>query len=201
MYACLAVTCHLHVCQNDRDIVRATAVTRGWNVYWCKSTLEKKILLPLLQGFEPATFQSRVRCSNHWAGLLLATHLFLLSAEVGIFAVYVRPSGLQDHSCILVMVPASFSWTCLRKISDSTVAMTKTDLFLWWVILFILYQTVIMFAEARIYTSALCHDGTTVHWETASGAHARTWATVDFRKRQNGTVLHKILLLFVSVNN
>ena len=43
------------------------------------------------------------------AGLLLATRLFLLSAEVGISAVYVRPSGLKDPSCSLVMVPASFS--------------------------------------------------------------------------------------------
>ena len=32
-----------------------------------KLTLEKKILLPLQQGFEPVTFQSRVRRSNHWA--------------------------------------------------------------------------------------------------------------------------------------
>ena len=44
----------------------------GWNGYrnksqHRKSTLEKKILPPLLQGFEPATFQSRVRRSNHWA--------------------------------------------------------------------------------------------------------------------------------------
>ena len=46
------------------------------------------------------------------AGLPLATRLFLLSAEAGISAVYVRPSGLQDRSCGLVMVPASFSWTC-----------------------------------------------------------------------------------------
>ena len=30
VYACLAVTCHLHFWQNDRDPVRATAVTRGW---------------------------------------------------------------------------------------------------------------------------------------------------------------------------
>ena len=69
VYACLAVTCHLHFWQNDRDLVRATAVTRGWNGYrnksqHRKSTLEK-ILPPLLQGFEPATFQSRVRRSNH----------------------------------------------------------------------------------------------------------------------------------------
>jgi len=72
VYACLAVTCQLHFWQNDRDLLRATEVTRGWNGYRnkClhrKSTLEKKILPPLQQGFEPTTFQSRVRRSNHWA--------------------------------------------------------------------------------------------------------------------------------------
>ena len=68
----LAVTCHLHFWQNDRDFLRATVVTRGWNGYrnksqHRKSTLEKKILPPFQQGFEPATFQSRVWRSNHWA--------------------------------------------------------------------------------------------------------------------------------------
>ena len=72
VYACLAVTCHLHFWKNDRGLLRATAVTRGWNGYRNKSqhrklTLEKKILPPLQQGFEPATFRSRVRRSNHWA--------------------------------------------------------------------------------------------------------------------------------------
>ena len=72
VYACLAVTCHLHFWQNDRDFLRATVVTRGWNGHrnksqHRKSTLENKILPPFQQGFEPATFQSRVRCSNHWA--------------------------------------------------------------------------------------------------------------------------------------
>ena len=71
-YVCLAVTCHLHFWQNDRDLLRATAVTRGWNGYRNKSqhrklTLEKKILPPLLPGLEPGTFRSRVRRSNHWA--------------------------------------------------------------------------------------------------------------------------------------
>ena len=70
VYACLAVTCHLHFWQNDRNLLRAIAVTRGWNGYrnksqTRKSTQEKKIFQPLLQGFEPATFQSRVRRSNH----------------------------------------------------------------------------------------------------------------------------------------
>ena len=72
VYVCLAVTWHLHFWQNDRDLLRATAVTRGWNGYRNKSqhrklTLEKKILPLFQQGFEPATFQSWVWHSNHWA--------------------------------------------------------------------------------------------------------------------------------------
>ena len=31
MYVCLGVTFHLHFCKNDRGLLRATAVTRGWN--------------------------------------------------------------------------------------------------------------------------------------------------------------------------
>ena len=51
VYACLAVTCHLHFWQNEQDILCATAVTRGWNGYRNKGqhrklTLEKKILPP-----------------------------------------------------------------------------------------------------------------------------------------------------------
>ena len=72
VYACLAVTCHLRFWHNGQGLLRATAVTRGWNGYWNKSqhrklTLEKKILPPLQQGFEPATFWSWVRRSSHWA--------------------------------------------------------------------------------------------------------------------------------------
>ena len=70
-HACLAVTFHLHIWQNDCHCLRAAAVTQGWNGYWNKSqhrklTLEKKILLPLLPGLEPTTFQSWVWHSNHW---------------------------------------------------------------------------------------------------------------------------------------
>ena len=44
-------------------------------------------------------------CRRVWcvAGRPLATRLFLLTAEVGISAVYVWPSGLQERSCRLVM--------------------------------------------------------------------------------------------------
>ena len=72
VYECLAVTCHLHFWQNDRDLLRATAVTRGWNGYrnksqHRKSTLKKKSLPPLLQGSaaNPRPFNHDVRRSNH----------------------------------------------------------------------------------------------------------------------------------------
>ena len=69
MYACLAVTCHLHFWQNDRGLLRATAVTRGWNQAsneskHTKMTLEKNILPPLLPGFELATFETASQCCN-----------------------------------------------------------------------------------------------------------------------------------------
>ena len=110
VYAYLAVTCHLHFWQNDWDLLRATAVTRGWNRYWNKSqhsklTLEKKILLPLLQGFKPATFQSRVRHSNGWAiPLPLYQHhcvIYILSHQGRSVAKWIGHLGchpFQPHS-------------------------------------------------------------------------------------------------------
>ena len=65
VYACLAVTCHVHVWQNDRGLLRATAVTRGWNGYRNKSQHRKSTLEKIRRGFELPTFQSRVRRSNH----------------------------------------------------------------------------------------------------------------------------------------
>ena len=41
MYACLAVTFHPHFWPNDRDLLRATAVTRGWNGYRKKESAQK----------------------------------------------------------------------------------------------------------------------------------------------------------------
>ena len=85
VYACLAVTCHLHFWQNDRDFLRATVVTRGWNGYrnksqHRKSTLEKKILPPFQQGFEPATFQSDTCIS----GFLLLLFVFVVARLVSL---------------------------------------------------------------------------------------------------------------------
>ena len=72
VHTCFAVTCHLHFQQNDLDLLHATAVAQRWNGYQNKSrhrklTMEKKIHPLFLQGFKPATFQSQVQHSNHWA--------------------------------------------------------------------------------------------------------------------------------------
>ena len=68
-------------------------------------------------------------CLRVWcvAGLLLATHFVLLPAEAGIFAVHVQLSGLQDCSCTLVMVPASFSWT-YQKVQKILSRQTFTEI-------------------------------------------------------------------------
>ena len=116
VYACLAVTCHLHFWQNDRDFLCATVVTRGWNGYrnksqHRKSTLEKKILPPFQQGFEPATFQSRVRRSNHWA--IPAPYL----SELQLFLLYFFIIS-SDQACLLCAapLPSSFGFTLYSEI-------------------------------------------------------------------------------------
>ena len=79
LHLCLTVTCHLHFWQNDRYLLYATAATQGWNGYRNKSqhrklTLDKKILPPFLQVFEPTIFQSQVQHSNHWAIPAIQVH-------------------------------------------------------------------------------------------------------------------------------
>ena len=58
MHACLAVTCHLHFWHNHRDLMRATAVVRGWNGSGNKPAQKVdpgEINSPDIPGFEPAT--------------------------------------------------------------------------------------------------------------------------------------------------
>ena len=73
VHACLAVTRHLHFWQNDRDLftcycgntggggtdteIRVSTENWPWRRFSRRSC----------RRFEPATFQSRVRRSNHWA--------------------------------------------------------------------------------------------------------------------------------------
>ena len=118
VHACLAVTCHLHFWQNDRDFLRATVVTRGWNGYrnrsqHRKSTLEKKILPPFQQGFEPATFQSRVRRSNHWAIPTPRTCIQYTRLHIWGESYHGQlGSLLRFCDCFLVLIDSLVCWCC-----------------------------------------------------------------------------------------
>ena len=43
MYACLGVTRLLHFCQNEQGLLRATAVTWGWNGHWIRVSTESSL--------------------------------------------------------------------------------------------------------------------------------------------------------------
>ena len=67
----LAVTCHLNFWQNDQDLLRATAVTQGWNGYQNKS---QHIKLTMRRKFSRHDYQTQdlsitwwVRRHNRWA--------------------------------------------------------------------------------------------------------------------------------------
>ena len=117
VYACLAVTCHLHFWQNDRDFLRATVVTRGWNGYrnksqHRKSTLEKKILPPFQQGFEPATFQSRIRRSNHWA---IPAPTSWLRWWLLLYSAILHSQADSLHSHVILHEWLAYFIACLKK--------------------------------------------------------------------------------------
>ena len=71
MYVCLAVTCHLHFWQNDRDLLRATVGTRGCNGYQNKSQhrkLRRKFSHRSCWDSNPGPFDHESDALfNHWA--------------------------------------------------------------------------------------------------------------------------------------
>ena len=66
MHACLVVTCHLHFWQNDRDLLRATAVTRGGTDTEIRVSTESR---PWSRKFSRRSRRgSNLRPSNHESG-------------------------------------------------------------------------------------------------------------------------------------
>ena len=116
------------------------AVTRGWNGYQNRSqhkklTLEKKILPPLLQGFETTTFRLRVRRSNHWAipaphcivcfgngwkAMHLCPHQFLENwVSPGVVVAISVFSYCRLSACCNMNTPHSFSACCVQPFGGS----------------------------------------------------------------------------------
>ena len=83
VYACLAVTCHLHFWQNGRDLLRATAVTRGGTDTEIRVSTESR---PWRRKFSLRSCRdSNSRPFNHESGALtteLSPHLYICSSKI-----------------------------------------------------------------------------------------------------------------------
>ena len=82
VYVWIAVTCHLQFWKNDRDLLRATALARGWIRYrnmsqHRKLNLEKKIVQLFFRNVAPV-FDVMVPSRNS-SPCLCAAHMPLLS--------------------------------------------------------------------------------------------------------------------------
>ena len=93
VYACLAVTCHLHFWRNDRGLLCATAITRGWNGYRNMSQHRK---LPWRRKFSRRSSRdSNPRPFDHESGAL-TTELNPAPVHTsGMFLAYL-PWGIED---------------------------------------------------------------------------------------------------------
>ena len=104
----VSVTCNPHFCQNDLDLLRATAVTRGRNGYRNKSQnkrmyLGKKTvpsLLPELE--EPETFRRRIRRSATELSPLPRRHIQMQSLRQS----QPVPRFPRVHACLLYTSPS-----------------------------------------------------------------------------------------------
>ena len=191
MYACLGVTCHLHFLRNYRSLVRATAVTRRIErtlneSRHTKLTLEKKILPPLLPGFELSTFRSRVRRSTYKLSRLPCTvclHKFYFTVvdwpnerenQVDFFMNSKLPQSITTHFFPCTLYPTaeeSFTWpyrqflVCIEQEQADTYHYfwTKT---LW---LLVLLDRQVLF-QNRLSLSLVGKDKSiaSLHWSEGS---------------------------------
>ena len=112
MYACLAVTCHLHFWQSDQDLLHATAVTqRVEQIPTCqhrKLTLEKEILPPLLSGSNLKPFhQESVALPLSQPCSLTGLRAYVHLGPISSFVVMVLSTKMEQ----------SFSWPAEKVIS------------------------------------------------------------------------------------
>ena len=97
MYACLAVTCHLHFWQNDRDFLRATVVTRGLTDTEIRVSTESR---PWRRKFSRRSSRdSNPRPFNHESGALTTE----LSPPL-ILGMKTLPITINNFSGILLVV-------------------------------------------------------------------------------------------------
>ena len=97
--------CHLHSWQNDRSLVRAPAVTRGWNGHRISVSTQSYLWR---RGFELAIFRSRVHCSIN--------KLVRLPRQAGKQQRKQKRGGGGGQKCVLCThIADSLVWKTYRK--------------------------------------------------------------------------------------
>ena len=111
VYACLAVTCHLHFWQNDRDFLRATVVTRGGTDTEIRVSTESR---PWRRKFSRRSSRdSNPRPFNHESGAL-TTEL--------------SPPPVQNVRCKLAYSYFLLTVMSLAAITEERVSFPEQDL-------------------------------------------------------------------------
>ena len=103
VHACLAVTCHLHFWQNDQGLLRATAVTRGWNGYRnkCAVIQEEEHSLPCCCHQEQVMFHDYDTLISVTNCLLPKTHnkihniYYMLERKIHFLFCFLQPLRCQ----------------------------------------------------------------------------------------------------------
>ena len=117
VHDCLALTSHLHVWQNDRDLLCATAVTQGWNGHRNKSqhrklTLEKKF--PAVPFIGYTCFQQRGSDVRNWLKVGWALCVVLKSGhETELYMtiiLLIRARSMSDPRAPSCVCKRSLSW-------------------------------------------------------------------------------------------
>ena len=114
VHACLAVICHLHIWQNDQDLLSATAGTQGRNAYQNKSqhtklTLDKKISCRSCMDSYPQHFSHdydalTTKLSPLNCVLLVWCRQVVLSSVLTVSLICQVMAGLNRLFCSLQMV-------------------------------------------------------------------------------------------------
>ena len=110
VHAYLALTCHLYFWQNDRDLLRATRVTRGWTGYRNKSQHRK--LTPEKKFSRRSCRDSNPRPFDHESSAL--------TIELSPFPVLIRNiTKMLFSSCLILAVFLLLLWLSFFLTSNS----------------------------------------------------------------------------------
>ena len=107
MYACLGVNCHLHFWQNDRSLLRATAVTRGWNGHLIRVSTQS--WLWRRKSSRQSSRDSNSQPFDHESGTLtnmLSRLPWSISGSVFIVLITVQHKGPRDCASEQMDLPA-----------------------------------------------------------------------------------------------